>query len=124
MRRVVALVLALFLPALLVASPAMAHGFEERYDLPVPLWLYLYGSAAAVLLSFVVVGLFVGKEHKPHRYPRFNLLRLRPLRALFGSRPFLFGLRLSSVVLFLLVDTVRMGRRPRSPIGDRRPRTR
>lgn len=26
-----------------------------------------------MLLSFVVVGLFVGKEHKPHRYPRFNL---------------------------------------------------
>ena len=28
---------------------AHAHGFGERYDLPLPLWLYLLGSGAAVL---------------------------------------------------------------------------
>lgn len=91
------------LPASLAARPALAHGFEGRYDLPVPLWLYLYGSAAAVLLSFVVVGLFVGKEHSPHRYPRFNLLRIGILRTLFMSRALRFALRLVSVGLFLLV---------------------
>lgn len=29
------------------------------YNLPVPVWLYLYGAAAALVLSFVVIGIFV-----------------------------------------------------------------
>lgn len=85
------------------ASPALAHGFEGRYELPVPLWLYLYGSAAAVLLSFIVIGLFVGKEHAPQSYPRFELLGISAFRRLLASRPVLFGLRLISVTLFLVV---------------------
>jgi len=60
----------------------LAHGFGQRYDLPVPLWLYLYGAASVVLLSFVLVGYFVDKSAAPRRYPRFNLLRVR---ALLGS---------------------------------------
>ena len=56
-----------------------------------------------MLLSFVVVGLFVGKEHSPHRYPRYNLLRIGVLRVLFESRALQFALRLISVGLFLLV---------------------
>jgi len=40
-------------------TPAGAHGFGQRYDLPLPLSLYLFGGAAAVAFSFVVVGLFV-----------------------------------------------------------------
>jgi hypothetical protein len=64
-RRYVPPSLAVLVLVPLAASPALAHGFEGRVDLPVPLWLYLYGAGAAVLLSFVVVGLFVGKEHAP-----------------------------------------------------------
>ena len=30
------------------ASVAAAHGFGQRYDLPVPLWLYVIGAAVAV----------------------------------------------------------------------------
>ena len=45
--------------SLLQASPAAAHGFGQRYDLPLPLSLYLFGAAAAVVVSFVIVGLFV-----------------------------------------------------------------
>jgi hypothetical protein len=48
-------VLAWSVPALAGACPALAHGFGQRYDLPVPLWLYLYGAAGAVLLSFVAL---------------------------------------------------------------------
>ncbi len=92
----------LALPSL-AARPAFAHGFEGRVDLPVPLWLYLYGAGAAVLLSFVVVGFFFGKERAPRRYPRFDLLAVRPLRAVFAGRPFLSVARLVSVALFLLV---------------------
>src|SRR5947209_20289696 len=32
------------------AAPAEAHGFGQRYDLPLPLSFYLFGTAAAVVL--------------------------------------------------------------------------
>ncbi len=44
---------------------AMAHGFGRLYNLPVPLWLYLYGSAAALALSFVVAALLVTSKTQP-----------------------------------------------------------
>ena len=44
---------------LMVLSPgkALAHGFGERTDLPVPVWLYITGAAAAVAFSFLVYSL-------------------------------------------------------------------
>lgn len=41
-------------------TPAMqvAHGLGGRSDLPVPLWLAVYGAAAAVLISFFALGAF------------------------------------------------------------------
>ncbi len=41
------------------STPACAHGFGQRYELPLPLGLYLFGAAAVVALSFVVFALFV-----------------------------------------------------------------
>lgn len=101
--RITVLALVLLLPALLYAKPALAHGLGRSYDLPLPVWLYLYGAAAAVLVSFVPISLFAGKPHAPRGYPRFDLFRIGPLRALLNARPFLTGLRLLSVALFLLV---------------------
>jgi len=40
--------------ALLVCIPAYGHGFGARYDLPLPLPLWVAGAAATVVLSFVV----------------------------------------------------------------------
>src|SRR6266851_4299673 len=63
-----------------LAGPAAAHGFGQRYDLPLPLSLYLLGTAAAVVLSFVVVGLFARHlpGHTPGaRYPRIDLSAYR-----------------------------------------------
>src|SRR5512145_1671616 len=42
---------ALALAVALLATPAYAHGFGQRYDLPIPLSFYLVGTAAAVVLS-------------------------------------------------------------------------
>lgn len=56
-----------------------------------------------MLLSFVMVGLFIGKRGGTHRYPRFNLLQVGWFRAVFASRPFLASLRLLAVALFFLV---------------------
>ncbi|MGH7687443.1 MAG: hypothetical protein ACREN2_11595 [Candidatus Dormibacteria bacterium] len=35
--------------------PILAHAFGKRYDLPVPLWLFVLGGAAVVFLSFLLV---------------------------------------------------------------------
>lgn len=102
MRRFVLLTLTLLL---LVTTPsqALAHGFGQSQNLPLPLWLYLFAAAAVVLVSFVQISLFVTERHGLPRYPRFDLLQLGPLRALLTAQPFLFGLRLLSVALFVLV---------------------
>lgn len=34
----------------------LAHSFGRTYTLPVPLWLYTYGAAAALILSFLMAG--------------------------------------------------------------------
>lgn len=47
----------LLLPAL--PGIASAHSFGQLYNLPVPLWMYLYGAAAALLASFVLIAVFL-----------------------------------------------------------------
>ena len=44
---------------LLAPGLALAHSFGRLYNLPVPFWMYLYGAAAALAVSFVLVGYFV-----------------------------------------------------------------
>jgi hypothetical protein len=46
--------------ALLLPTVAGAHSFAPPYTLPVPFSLYAGGAAAALVLSFVIVGLFAG----------------------------------------------------------------
>jgi len=41
------------------AAPAAAHGLGQRYELPVPLGLYLAGAGAAVALSFLLMAWFM-----------------------------------------------------------------
>jgi hypothetical protein len=56
-------------------ATAEAHGFGQRYDLPIPLAFYVIGVGAAVALSFVLVGLFFTAEQVPRLYPR-KILRI------------------------------------------------
>jgi hypothetical protein len=58
---------------LMSVTPAGAHGFGQRYDLPLPLSLYLFGGAAAVVFSFVVVGLFVRSTPPTRAHSRVDL---------------------------------------------------
>src|SRR5262249_26396272 len=48
---------------LAAAAPAAAHGFGQRYDLPLPLSFYIWGAGATVALSFVGFALFLRTEH-------------------------------------------------------------
>ena len=45
-----------------ITSTAHAHGFGERYDLPMPLLYFIIGAVVAVGLSFLLVGVFVTSE--------------------------------------------------------------
>ena len=96
---------ALFAFATLAAiSPdgALAHGFGQRYDLPVPLWLYLSGAAAAVGFSFLLLAIFARETGGHHGYPRINLLRWRLARA-FAHRYVLSCMRALALALFVVV---------------------
>jgi hypothetical protein len=89
------------------------HGFGVRYDLPIPLPLYLGAAAAVVVLSFVVVAIFASDKlgSAATHYPRAELGFLRGLprwtwlRALCG----LYG------TLFLLAIVVTGFWGPQSP---------
>lgn len=100
-----ALILALAIAAL--PSRAVAHGLGERYDLPLPLELYLYGAASVVALSFLVMALFAGRPGVSD-----GVLRLRASQSTstFASRAtlltaLLLPIRIASALLFLLVVT-------------------
>lgn len=89
-------VLSIFVPAL-----ALAHGFGQRIDLPVPLYLYLFGGGAIVALSFILLGLVSGRLSKIlYEYPHFDLMRLRWFRAL-ASNVALLPLKIVFVVILL-----------------------
>jgi hypothetical protein len=65
---------AVLVVALTAARPVSAHGFGDRYDLPVPLALWVAGAAIAVALSFVVIGVCVRCAATAGYYPRVNFL--------------------------------------------------
>jgi hypothetical protein len=82
-----------------VAVPAaQAHGFGQRYDLPLPLALYLTGVAAAIVFSFVVVGLLVRRAPPGQGYPRLDLLAYAPVR-LIASHGVVLAVQIVSLVL-------------------------
>lgn len=51
--------IALCAGGMLAPESALAHAFGARYDLPLPLDMYLMGAGAAVAMSFVVMALVV-----------------------------------------------------------------
>jgi hypothetical protein len=83
------------LAALLCCGPVAAHSFGRIYNLPVPIWLYLYGAAAALAASFLVIGWFVGAGQVPQGGARRHF-------AAGGWTPALTALRILSLLLLLL----------------------
>jgi hypothetical protein len=96
----------LFAAGLLQASPAAAHGFGQRYDLPLPLSLYLFGAATAVVVSFIIVGLFVRGAPRSGFDPRFDLMSRRIGRLILHPA---LSIVLKVFVLVLFAVTVAAG---------------
>ncbi len=90
--------------AVLPTRLAFAHGFGQRYDLPVPLWLWVTGAALAVGLSFVAMGALIRGTPGLHAYPRVNLLQWRAGRLL--DHPLVTTTAKAITVLLLVVIVV------------------
>ena len=87
-------------------SAVLAHGFGIRYDLPVPLYLYLITAGAVVVLSFALVAVFVKVGEGERDYPRFPLDRIPVIGSLAnGPLPRLFGGTIGVLVLVAIVIT-------------------
>src|SRR5262249_8355462 len=96
-----------------LATPAAAHGFGQRYDLPIPLSFYLAGAAAAVVVSFVIVGLFVREAPRVHPYPRIDLIAT-PLGRWIASPSLALALEFVALAGFIItiLAGVRGGQNP------------
>ncbi len=70
---------------MIAATHIYLHGFGQRFDLQVPLYLYLFAASGVVFLSFVLVVLFAGDQvgTKALSYPR----RAVPLLSAIGRSP-------------------------------------
>jgi hypothetical protein len=97
----------------LIASPVAAHGFGQRYDLPIPLSLYVSGAAMAIVVSFLVVALFMRDKPPAHPHLRIDLLATRVGRWL-TNPALVFALKLVALGIFII--TVIAGLR-----GDQNP---
>jgi hypothetical protein len=86
------------LAAALLPATVLAHGFDERYDLPAPLGYFVVGAAATVALSFLLAVLFARRAPEVQKDEgRTASIPLGPLW------PWLwFGCRLFGLALFLL----------------------
>ena len=94
---------------LATATPALAHGtLAGRRDLPVPLWLFVFGAAAALIISFVALSALWTE-------PRFEdrpLPRARPswLQSVLTNHALEWAIRIV-MLLFFLVVTMASARR-------------
>ena len=84
------------------SGTAWAHSFGVRYDLPVPLWLYLAGAGAGVAASFALMAVFLRHRGAGVEQFRYDLLRL-PVFGWLGGEVVLNLLRLLSLVIFILL---------------------
>ena len=84
-------------------TAAMAHGFAKRYDLPIPLWLYLSGAGATVAVSFVLLAVFA--RDRPAAGTRRPPYILFPAAGRFLSCPWVVVplKALSASMLFLII---------------------
>ena len=87
---------------LLFSGYASAHSFGQTYVLPVPVWLYLYGAAAALVLSFLIVGYFItGVADDTDRGDKAGS-RSRPARGCNVPTALVVLLRVASVAALVL----------------------
>ena len=53
---------------ILLAHNIYAHGFGERYDLPIPLTFFLVGAGLTIIFSFFLLLLFYKQSKKTNKF--------------------------------------------------------
>ena len=79
-----------------------AHGFGDRYDLPVPLNWYLFGAGTVVTLSFLFVSVFVRIASEKRRFYSLSLGGSLPFQRMI-FKGFVPLVKSISVLLFLFL---------------------
>jgi hypothetical protein len=80
---------------------AAAHGFGQRFDLPLPLWFWLAGAGVTIVLTFLVIAAFVGEARISPSHRHYDLLRFACLRWI--AHPAIVGaIRIAAVAVFVL----------------------
>jgi hypothetical protein len=91
-----------FLGSMFLFYPVSAHGVGERYDVPMPLSLFIAGGAITVVLSFVMVGLTIRASTEQINYPKLNLFGWKTVaRICIG--PITSLVKVMAVAIFLVV---------------------
>jgi len=85
----------------LACGSASAHGFGQRYDLPIPLALYTCGAALTIVISCLMFALYA-RAPRDDGYPRWNLLATA-IGRLLASPPVVAGIRLAAVAVFVFM---------------------
>ena len=67
---------------IMFSPTVVGHGFGQRYDLPVPLWLWVIGAGLTIVASFVIVGVVSQDRRGTTAYPRVSLLRVEFMSSL------------------------------------------
>lgn len=88
--------------ACLAASPAHAHAFAAPYTLPVPFWMYAYGASAALVVSFIIVGIFASASGE-RGVARAPIRTARPDRPV--PQAVVAALRAMALLLLMLCTT-------------------
>jgi hypothetical protein len=89
--------------SVLFSRPAYGHGFGLRYDLPLPLVLWIIGAASTVLLSFLIVAITVRSNASVKAPTQLNLLRWQITNAVTGGKTRLIARLLAVAALILIV---------------------
>ena len=86
---------------LVATVPALAHGFGGRTDLPVPLWLFVFGAITALLISFVALSTLWTEprfEGRPTKTARPSWLQ-----SILTNRVLEWTIRIVMLLFFLVV---------------------
>ncbi len=94
---ILTLVLSCLLPSV------SAHAFGSFNQLPIPVYLYYFGAATAVAISFILVSFFIKRSHSQTEYRTYNLLSHSYVGKILQSGYLAAAPKLVSAILVLLV---------------------
>lgn len=76
------LVFLILLVFIVFPENAFAHVFGTMYTLPIPVWLYLFSGAAALIISFLAFGIFLNQPNQNKFNNRVDLSKYQAVKFL------------------------------------------